>query len=77
MVYCSGGRPDYLDEPVDLLGQSPIAIQVRLELMKKQGEALISITPRSDAKRLITSAGLHHCMLLRAQRHLWVWVARL
>lgn len=50
LVYCSGGRPDYLDKPVGLFGQSPIAIQVRLDLTKKQGEALISITPRSDAK---------------------------
>lgn len=46
LVYCSGGRPDYLDKPIGLFGQSPIAIQVGLELMKKQGEALIS----SDAK---------------------------
>lgn len=51
LVYCSGGRPDYLDKPVGSFGQSPIAIQVGLELMKKQGEALISITPRSDAKK--------------------------
>lgn len=49
LVYCSGERPD-LDKPVGLFGQSPIAIQVRLELMKKQGDPLISITPRSNAK---------------------------
>lgn len=35
LVYCSGERPDYLDKPVGLFGQSPITIQVRLELMKK------------------------------------------
>lgn len=50
LVCCSEGRPDYLDKPVGLFGQSPIAIQFRLELIKKQGEALICITLRSDAK---------------------------